>query len=103
MDGGDGFPVVAGAVKFRHAHAAQTQSGNRQSLVSQFACFHHLPGFTRFDRKIAPNPFPERSNFLIAYMGGADKLSCSFSLPKIVNAELCRKAAEKVGNPNVRS
>jgi DNA-directed RNA polymerase subunit omega len=34
-------------------------------------------------------------------MGGADKLFRSFSRPKIVNAELCRKAAEKVGNPNV--
>jgi DNA-directed RNA polymerase subunit omega len=43
----------------------------------------------------------ERSNFLIAYMGGADRLFSSFSRPKIVNAELCKKAAEKVGNPNV--
>ena len=34
-------------------------------------------------------------------MGRADKLSRSFSRPKIVNAEFCKKAAEKVGNPNV--
>ena len=34
-------------------------------------------------------------------MGGADRLFRSFSRPKIVNAELCKKAAEKVGNPNV--
>ena len=34
-------------------------------------------------------------------MGGADRLPCSISRTKIVNAELCKKAAEKVGNPNV--
>ena len=44
--------------------------------------------------------FCKIGKFLIAQRGRVDITFPSFR-PEIVNAELCKKAAEKVGNPNV--
>jgi DNA-directed RNA polymerase subunit omega len=39
--------------------------------------------------------------FVVAFARAAIKLSCSIPIETNMNAELCKKAAEKVGNPNV--
>ena len=43
VDGGDGFPVIAGAVELRHAHAAEAQRGDRRAVPSEFSLFHRFP------------------------------------------------------------
>ena len=40
VNGGDGFLVVAPAVKVRHAHAAEAEWRNDEALGSEFAVFH---------------------------------------------------------------
>ena len=40
VDGGDGFPVIARAVKFRHPHASETERRNGQSLFAKLSLFH---------------------------------------------------------------
>jgi hypothetical protein len=40
VKGGDGFVVVASAVKLGHAHAAESESGNREASMSKMARFH---------------------------------------------------------------
>src|ERR1051326_6948973 len=42
MDSRDGFALVTGAIKFRHAHAAQAERRNAQAAFSQFTCFHNF-------------------------------------------------------------
>jgi hypothetical protein len=41
----DRFFVVARAVKFRHAHAAQSQFGDQRAVLSQFSPLHDLLQF----------------------------------------------------------
>ena len=41
-----------------------------------------------------------KGNILIALMRAVVSI-CGYSLTNVMNAELCKKAAEKVGNPNV--
>jgi hypothetical protein len=40
VDGGDGFLVIARAVKFRHAHAPEPERRDGQSLFSKLSLFH---------------------------------------------------------------
>jgi hypothetical protein len=40
VNGGDYLPLVARAVKLRHAHAAQAQSGNREAAASKLTSLH---------------------------------------------------------------
>ena len=41
VDGGEGFGVVASAIKLGHAHAAQAHGGNGEGACSKFAGFHN--------------------------------------------------------------
>src|SRR4051812_7479451 len=41
VNGSDRLAVIAGAVKFGHAHATKAQSGDAQPAVSQFTYFHN--------------------------------------------------------------
>jgi DNA-directed RNA polymerase subunit omega len=98
--GRDDLLVVRGRAAARPYHfqkrlSAESGHANLRAFVVGSVSFNsaakrqqiHVPGTVK--------------NFLIASMGGADRLPCSISRTKIVNAELCKKAAEKVGNPNV--
>ena len=40
VDGGQGFGIVASAVKLRHAHTAQAHGGNRRAGTTEFVSFH---------------------------------------------------------------
>ena len=40
VNGGDGFLVIARAVKFRHPHASETERRDCQSLFSKLSLFH---------------------------------------------------------------
>src|SRR5205809_8018593 len=42
MDRGGGLRVVASAVKLRHAHAAQSESGNERSILAKTAFLHEI-------------------------------------------------------------
>jgi len=44
---------------------------------------------------------PKQSDFFIAFGRASVTLPRSIPIEKLVNAELCKKALEKVGNPNV--
>src|SRR5438270_10926578 len=43
IDGGEGFRIVAVAIKFRHAHTAESDRGNNRSAASKFSLFHGCP------------------------------------------------------------
>src|SRR5204863_6270540 len=43
IDGGERFRIVVMAIKFRHAHAAESDRGNNRSAASKFSLFHGCP------------------------------------------------------------
>src|SRR5205085_8739239 len=43
VDRGERFRIVAVAIKFRHAHAAESDRGNNRSAASKFFLFHGCP------------------------------------------------------------
>src|SRR5438132_6305673 len=43
IDGGERFRIVAVAIKFRHAHTAESDRGNNRSAASKFSLFHGCP------------------------------------------------------------
>src|SRR6266480_4816340 len=43
INGGEGYRIVAVAIKFRHAHAAESDRGNNWSAASKFSLFHGCP------------------------------------------------------------
>src|SRR5438034_6868175 len=43
IDSGERFGIVAIAVKFRHAHTAESDRGNNRSAASKFSLFHDCP------------------------------------------------------------
>src|SRR5258706_13614291 len=40
MNGGDGFGVVAAAIKFAHTHATKADGGNLRAVLAQFSEVH---------------------------------------------------------------
>src|SRR6266550_3300449 len=43
IDGGKRFRIVVMAIKFRHAHTAESDRGNNRSAASKFSLFHGCP------------------------------------------------------------
>src|SRR6266567_4618453 len=43
IDGGERFRIVVMAIKFRHAHTAESDRGNNRSTASKFSLFHGCP------------------------------------------------------------